>query len=158
MTELKTVFEYQMSVKASADEVYGVLADVPDSVSHFGGLEALEPCQDGYKWTLEKAGVGKLSLQLIYACRYMSDAPSRSVNWEPIPGIGTARVCGHWTIEPQGEGTRLSIHNELVLDVPVPRLLRKPAQKVLEKENGRMLKTYLQNLRTTFDGGNGRVR
>ena len=158
MTELLTVFEYQMTVKASPDQVYTVLADVPDSVSHFGGLEALAPCQDGYKWTLEKAGVGKLSLQLIYGCRYAIEAPSRSVRWEPIPGVGTARVSGHWTIEPQGAGTRLSIHNELVLDIPIPRLLRRPAQKVLEKENGRVLATYLQNLRTTFDGGNGRVR
>ncbi len=158
MFEIEAPFQQTIRVAASPLEVFRVVADVPDSVAHFADVESLVPESGGYRWTLKRAGVGKLSLQMIYGCCYTSDPDVPTVRWEPIDGIGTARVSGHWQIDRDGPGTRLTLHNRLVLRIDAPKLLRRPAAGVLERENARMLRTYLANLTTTFDGGDGRAR
>ena len=158
MFEIEAPFRQTIRVKASPQEVFAVVADVPDSVAHFADVESLVEEDGGYRWTLKRAGVGRLSLQLIYGCRYTSDPGVPTVEWVPMDGVGTARVSGHWQIEPDGSGTRLTLHNDLVLRIDAPKLVRRPAAAVLEKENARMLRTYLANLAATFDGGDGRAR
>jgi hypothetical protein len=157
MFEIEAPFSQTIRVTASPQEVFTVVADVPDSVAHFADVEALVPEAGGYRWTLKRAGVGKLSLQMVYGCRYTSDPEVPIVRWQPMDGVGTARVSGHWQIEPDGTGTRLTLHNNLALRIDAPRLIRRPAAAVLDKENARMLRTYLANLKTTFDGGDGRA-
>ncbi|MAE29926.1 MAG: hypothetical protein CMJ87_13240 [Planctomycetes bacterium] len=157
MFTIEASFRQAIRVTASPQEVFAVVADVPDSAAHFPGVESLDADSAGYRWILKRAGVGKLSLQLVYGCRYTSDSALPVVRWEPIEGIGSARVSGHWQIDPDGTGTRLTLHNQLALRIDAPRLIRRPAAAVLEKENARMLRTYLANLTTTFDGGDGRT-
>jgi hypothetical protein len=158
MFDIHAPFQHTMQLDASPDEVFDVVANVPDSVSHFADVQDLEPHGDGFRWTLLPAGHGRMSLQLQYGCRYTTDTRNPRVSWTPIDGVGTARVHGHWAIDPlPGGGTRLTLHNHLTLRVDAPRLLRKPAEKVLQAENARMLRVYLANLTRTFGGGDGRV-
>ena len=94
----------------------------------------------------------------VYACRYTCDPTQHSVRWEPIEGVGNACVRGSWTVEPTAAGARFAFHNHFVVSLPLPKLLRKLAQGVVEAENTRMVERYLANLCTTFAGGDGRLR
>lgn len=157
MLALHSDYTHSIQVPASPEEVFAVLSDVPRSVSHFPDLEQFEPHSDGYRWVLKKAGMGKLSLQMRYACSYRSDAARGTVHWDPIDKVGNARVEGSWTIRPHNDGTEVTLHNDLTLFVKAPRLLRRAAEPVVDKENGRILEGYLNNLSKTFSGGDGRV-
>ncbi len=159
MLELSSRVQRSIEVSAPPEKVYAVVADVPDSVAHFPEVEALMPDGDAYRWTLKKAGVGKMAMQLVYACRYLTDDDALSVSWTPVDSVGNAVMSGHWTIEPNGTGTRLTLNNELTLRARrAPRLLRKAAEPVFTRENQRLMGTYLENLKRTFEGGDGRVR
>ncbi len=158
MLELTSHFERAIDVRATPAQVYEVVANVPDSVAHFPDLESLVPEDGAYRWTLKKAGVGRMSMQLVYACRYRTDEGALSVSWTAVSGVGNAAVSGHWTIEPRGEGTRLTLNNDLVLRANAPRLLRKAAEPIFVRENQRLMGIYMDNLKRTFDGGDGRVK
>ena len=158
MLELSSRIQRSIDVSAPPDQVYAVVANVPDSVAHFPELEALVPDGDAYRWTLKKAGVGKMAMQLVYACKYLTDDDRLAVSWSPVSHVGNAEMSGHWTIEPRGSGTRLTLNNELILRARAPRLLRKAAEPVFVRENQRLMGTYLENLKRTFEGGDGRVR
>ena len=107
---------YEMDVRADADAVYAVLADVPLSASHFPGLERLVDLGGNrYRWELAKLGTEHVHLQTVYASRYHCDRQRRSVRWEPVAGEGNARVGGRWVIEPRPQGTHLRL--ELAGDI-----------------------------------------
>ena len=147
-----------MTIGATPDETYAILADVPDSVAHFPRVASLVPENGGYTWTLETLGVGKFTIRTSYGCKYHVEAKTHSVSWEPIAGVGNTRVSGHWTIQPSGSATHLSIDNTAELTLDIPRLFSGMAHKIVQRENNQRLEEYLQNLRRTLEGGNGRVR
>jgi len=158
MLELNSHFERAIDVRATPAQVYAVVADVPDSVAHFPDVESLVLEGGAYRWTLKKAGVGRLSMQLVYACRYRTDEDALTVSWAADSTVGNAEVSGRWTIDARGTGTRLTLHNDLVLRANAPRLLRKAAEPVFVRENQRLMGIYMDHLKKTFDGGNGRVK
>lgn len=159
MIEVHAPFKRSMTVPASPDEVFALLSDVPDSVSHFPDVESLVFENGGYTWKLTKAGLPGFQMQIVYACRYDSDAEALTVKWMPISGAdNNSRISGHWTIEPSGDGTRVAIDNELIVSVPLPKVARKVAEPFTVRENDRRMTEYLDNLATTFGGGDGRVR
>lgn len=158
MQEVNVKFSGSIMVGASPEAVFSVLSDVPDSVSHFPGLESLAAEAGGYRWILLATGPKKYAVQMDYACRYESNPDSLEVWWTAIEGIGNSHVNGGWTIAREGEKTRVSIRNDLVITLKLPVLLRKPAQTIVAKKNRQLLEGYLVNLSATFNGGDGRQR
>lgn len=158
MIKVHAPFNRTMTVPASPKQVFALLADVPDSVAHFPDVESLVFDNGGYTWRLTKAGLPGFQMEIIYACRYVSDTKALTVKWTPIVGVGNSLISGHWTIEPSGEGSRVTITNELIVSVPLPKVARKVAEPVTVRENERRMTGYLDNLATTFRGGDGRVR
>ncbi len=158
MIELTSTYRGTLEVPEDPDAVYAVLADVPDSAAHFPSLQRLEEADGGYRWVLRPLGAGRLSAQLTWTCRYDVDAGRRVVSWAAVRGVGNSEVTGSWSIRRTGSGTRLVLRNELVFRLDVPRLFRRPAQPVFERENARVMAGYLANLEVTFRGGDGRVR
>lgn len=149
----------QRSVACAPEQVFALLEDVPRSISHFPDLEELAREQDGYRWTMKRAGVHpKVAIQTIYACRYVADAATLTVTWTPIAGVGNAVVQGAWTIAAAGSGATLTLRNELRLRLELPRLVRAVAQPLAQKENARVIQGYADNLVTTLSGGDGVVR
>ena len=145
-------------IGAAPDQVFALLADVPDSVAHFPDVLELVSEQGGYTWHMKPERIGPVRVQTIYACRYRIDRERRSVLWEPIAGIGNALVRGAWEIAPADPGTRLTLRTEFDLELDVPRLLRGAAQPIVQSKLERLLDTYLDNLVRTFKGGIGRLR
>lgn len=148
------------SVPASPDVAFSLVADVPDSVSHFPGIDAFEAAGPGaWRWSLTPLGSGRLRLQTVYTCRYTRDAQARTVRWVAADAASdNARVEGTWTITPEGTGTRMRLINTLTIAVPVPRVMRRPAVALVGHENSRLIAEYIDNLKATLSGGDGRVR
>lgn len=137
--------------RASPDLTYALLADVPRSVAHFPDMDSLTQ-QDGlYVWKMKKVGVGPLSFQTYYAAQYTFEPESRSVRWQSVAGRGNTEVSGRWLIEPVDTGTRFTLDVTFAIDIPLPALLRSSAEKVMTKENDRILGIYLAALQGTLD-------
>ena len=65
---------YEFEVKAPFAEVFAVLSDVPASAGHFPKVARLVDLgANTYRWEMEKVGAGQVSIQTIYASRYVSD-------------------------------------------------------------------------------------
>ncbi len=92
---------------------------------------------------------------MLYTCVYRMDPEKRAIRWDPQPGPENAQNTGAWRIEPAACGTRLSIENELILELPIPRLARKLAQGFVARQNERLFTGYLAALKATHEGGRG---
>ncbi len=156
--ELDAHFEGSIEVPAPLSEVFKLLSDVPDSAAHFPELERLQPEGDGYSWYMKRIGRGKLSLQIIYSCRYEVDEGSHQIRWFPIPGSGNARCSGRWRLQALSKGTLLSLQNELCWSNKIPRIMRGAVERSFQEENLRLIRGYLENLKRSFNGGDGRAR
>ena len=162
MSDLSALATETLTVSASVAEAYALVADVPRSTAHFAGPEDLRHRggQD-LTWTLEKLGMASVSLQAVYTCRYSVDAGARVVRWTAaqLPG-DNGSVEGSWTVTAHGSGARLVLENRLTLHLGarIPRLMRGPAEKLVARENSRLVGLYVANIQQTLSGGDGRVR
>lgn len=145
-----------LDTPAPEAEVFALLADVPRSVLHFPDTESVRSVGGYWEWRLRKLGVGPLSLQVHYGARYT--VTDREVSWAPVAGLGNAQVSGRWRLEPLPRGTRMVMDTRFVLSAPFPALMRGAAEAIVDREIRRLIQGYLENLRTTLTGGDGRTR
>lgn len=144
---------YEFEVKAKADEVFGLLADVPRSVSHFPKVHKLTDLGEGtYKWEMEKVGTAQVNLQTVYACKYVANAGKGTVTWTPVKGVGNAQVSGGWTVKDlkKSTGVTLAIHG--IMEVPLPGLMKMVVVPVVESEFEKLVDKYIANLIKSFGG------
>ena len=158
MAKIKAKLERVRELAASPEDVFSLLADVPDSVSHFPDVASLEEEAGGYRWTMKPTSVAGIRAQTIYGCRYHMDREGLEIRWEPLAGVGNALVHGTWKIAADGPGTRLELATQFEIELDLPLLLRGPAKPFVKGELGRLLDQYLENLATTLGGGDGRLR
>ena len=145
---------YEFEVKAKADEVFAVLADVPTSVSHFPKVEKLTDMGDGvYKWEMQKVGTAQVNIQTVYASKYVSDPAKGTVKWTPVKGVGNAQVGGSWKItDNKGKSTKVVLKIEGVVDVPLPGLMKMVVEPVVAGEFEKLVEKYIDNLIKRFGG------
>lgn len=144
---------YEFSVKAPFKEVFAVLSDVPESVSHFPKVDRLVDQGDGvYRWEMQKIGVASASLQTVYASRYVSDAKKGTVTWTPVEGVGNARVGGSWKIVDRKKSTDVVLAIDGVVDVPLPGLMKSVVTPIVRGEFESMVDRYVENLVARFGG------
>ncbi|NTU54062.1 MAG: SRPBCC family protein [Chlorobiaceae bacterium] len=139
----------QFETPVSPDKVFGLLADVPRSASHFPEVEKLEPLGgNSFRWIMEKIAIGDHTLQqTIYASTYRSDPGSKSVDWVPVDGVGNARVSGGWRLEPAGTGTKVRLHTKGTLDVDFPGFLQFLLSPLIEMAFTQKIDRYISNLK-----------
>jgi carbon monoxide dehydrogenase subunit G len=144
---------YEFSVKSPAKKVFAVLSDVPASVSHFPKVDKLVDEGKGvYRWEMQKIGVGQVTLQTVYACKYVSDAAKGTVVWSPVKGVGNAQVSGSWTVA-EGKGKSdvvLSLTG--TVDVPLPGLMKGIVTPLVKSEFEGLVDQYVDNLVAHFGG------
>jgi carbon monoxide dehydrogenase subunit G len=145
---------YEFSVKAPPDEVFGVLADVPTSVSHFPKVDRLVDMGDGvYRWEMQRVGTAQVGIQTVYACKYKSDAKKGSVVWTPVKGVGNAQISGSWKITARkGGGTDVVLKTGGTVDVAMPALMRVIVVPVVDGEFEKLVDQYVANLIKRFGG------
>jgi carbon monoxide dehydrogenase subunit G len=144
---------YEFSVKAPYKDVFAVLSNVPESVSHFPKVDQLVDMGDGvYRWEMQKIGVASASLQTVYASKYVSDKAKGSVVWTPVKGVGNALVGGSWQLVDKKKTTDVVLKISGTVDVPLPGLMKSIVTPVVKGEFEGMVDTYVDNLIARFGG------
>ena len=144
---------YEFAVKAPASEVFDLLSDVPTSASHFPKVHKLVDLGGGaYRWEMEKIGLAQISLQTIYASKYVSNKAKGSVVWTPVKGEGNALVSGSWKITDKKKSTHIMLAINGDLSIPLPGLMKMVVAPVVAAEFEKMVEKYIDNLTKRFGG------
>lgn len=144
---------YEFTVKATAKEVYDVLADVPTSASFYPGVDKLVDLGDGaYRWEMEKIGLGQVNLQTVYASRYVGDRKKGTVVWTPVAGEGNALVSGDWKITGSKKSTKVVLTVSAEVSIALPALMKVVVAPLVETEFERLTERYIDNLIQRFGG------
>ncbi len=144
---------YEFEVKASFNEVFDVLADVPTSAGFYPKVDQLIDLGDGaYRWEMEKIGLAQVNLQTVYASRYVSDRATGSVTWTPLPDQGNTLVSGSWKITDNKKSTNVVLRVEGDLTIPLPGLMKVVVAPLVEAEFEKMTEQYIDNLTKRFGG------
>lgn len=143
----------RFKVKADLATVFELLADVPESASHFPKVDQLVDLGGkSYRWEMEKIGVDKYSLQTVYACQYRSNKRAGTVTWEPIEGEGNGIVEGQWTLKKATPGgTNVTLETTAQLELPLPRLVKFVVAPMVEREFEGLIEEYIENLKETLN-------
>ena len=138
----------KFSVSADKATVFKLLADVPESASHFPKVEALTDLGDNsFRWEMEKVGLGDHAIQTIYACKYSPDESNGIITWSPIKGEGNGIVSGSWKITEGSKGTDIHFKTSSELTLPLPGLLKLAISPVVKHEFNGMVDDYIDNLK-----------
>ncbi len=144
---------YEFEVKASFNEVFDVLADVPTSAGFYPKVDQLIDLGDGaYRWEMEKIGLAQVNLQTVYASRYVSDRATGSVTWTPLPDQGNTLVSGSWKITDNKKSANVVLRVEGDLTIPLPGLMKVVVAPLVEAEFEKMTEQYIDNLTKRFGG------
>ncbi len=144
---------YEFAVKAPFKDVFDVLSDVPTSVSFFPKVDQLVDLGGGvYRWEMEKVGSGQVSIQTIYASKYVSNRAKGTVVWTPVKGEGNALVGGSWKVTDQKKSTGIELKINGKVDVPLPGLMKMVVVPVVGGEFEKLVEKYIANLIKKFGG------
>jgi carbon monoxide dehydrogenase subunit G len=146
-TQMQVSARREFRVSADPRRAFALLADVPNSASHYPKVKNLVDLGNGaYRWEMQEVGVSGFSHQVVYACRYQGDETQGTVTWTPIEGEGNSKIAGSWKIAADGDGARLGFETTGDLSVPVPWLLRSVVGPFIEREFNQQIDTYVENL------------
>ena len=144
---------YEFEVNAATKDVFALLADVPVSASFFPKVEQLVDLGGGaYRWEMEKIGVASISLQTVYASKYVSNKTKGAVDWSPMPGVGNAQVSGSWRLKNNKKSTHITLQINGEIAIPLPALMKAVVAPVVEAEFEAAVETYIANLIEEFGG------
>ena len=144
---------YEFEVKASAKDVFDVLAHVPTSASFFPKVHKLVDLGDNvYRWEMEKVGTAQVNIQTIYASKYVSNRAKGTVVWTPVKGEGNALVSGNWKITENKKSTHVALKIDGEVTVGLPALMKIIVVPVVEGEFEKLVEKYVDNLIKHFGG------
>jgi carbon monoxide dehydrogenase subunit G len=144
---------YEFAVKSPFKEVFDLLSDVPESVSHFPKVDKLVDMGGGvYRWEMAKVGTAQVNIQTVYASKYVSDRKKGTVVWTPVPGVGNALVGGSWKISDQKKSTALEFKVNGTVNVGLPGLMKMVVVPVVQGEFEKLVEKYIDNLVKRFGG------
>ena len=143
----------RFKVNCPIERAFALLADVPESASHFPKVDRLVDLGgNAYRWEMQKIGFDRYHIQTIYACRYKSNKRDKTVTWEPIEGEGNAVVRGKWTLKSVGkEATQCSLTTTGDLTVPLPSLAKFIVAPLVVGEFDSLADRYVVNLKKTLN-------
>jgi len=143
----------RFDVKCPFDRAFDLLANVPESVSHFPNVEDLVDLGgNAYRWEMCKIGVDRFSIQTIYGCKYVDDREKGVIKWTPVKGEGNGTVKGKWTLKASDPGTtRIDLATTGELEIPLPGLVKFLVAPVVAHEFERMVDKYIENLSKTLN-------
>ncbi len=160
MVMVSSHLQRSFETSAPRSEVMALLGTIEFSAQHMPNVEKVEPGpeENSFTWTLEKLGAGPISMQVWYCSVYDVNEDAGTVVWKPVEGQGNAYARGRWSVTERDGKTFVELDSEFGAQMPVPRMMKGAAEKVLDREYNRVLDNYTGNLKKTLDGGNGRLR
>ncbi len=150
---MKMEITREIDIRSNYDAAFEVFSDVPRMAGHFPGVEKIEDLGNGtWRWTMEKAGVGKYALQLMYAVTYQFDKENGRVVWEPVDGVGNGRSRGNVKIRPDGDNTAVTFFTELELEIPFSSLAAPVIKPFVKSQFNTTLEKFQKNVEASFGG------
>ncbi len=142
----------EIETSGTPDKVFGLLANVNYSASHFPKVDKLVDLGDNtFRWEMQKISIASYTLQqTIYASRYTADAAARKITWTPVQGVGNAIVEGEWVITPKEGGTKVVLSTKGDMTVDFPYFLEFIISPLVVMEFTSMIDRYLLNLQESF--------
>jgi len=153
VVEVEVSLRYTLDVGWGVQQAFALVSDVPESAVNFPGLERLDDLGDGvYRWNMRPFEVSKFRHQVRYAARYISDENAGTVVWTTVGTDGNTRADGAWRVSPRGQGARLIFENRMAVMLPIPRLVARPARKVVPSIMNKQTRKYLGRIAEKMDG------
>jgi len=144
---------YEFDVKAKPKEAFALLADVPQSASHYPNVAQLVDLgKNTYRWEMEPVGSGPVHVQTVYASKYVTNKTKGTIVWTPVDGEGNALVGGSWTITDHKSFTRLVLEVQAEVHLPLPALMKAVATPIVEAEFEHMTEQYIDNITESLGG------
>ena len=134
------------------DQVFDLLANVPESASHFPKLEHLRDLGDtAYRWEMEKIGLGAYFIQTVYTCTYTDNREEGWIEWKPVEGEGNAVIEGFWNFEIDDDDTvHVEFYTRGDLTIDLPALVKIVLSPLVVVEFTGIIDTYINNLKKAF--------
>ena len=126
MVQIETQAEATVRVAASRDRVRGLILDVVTSGVFFPDVEAVEALDEArYRFRLKPQRTLGITFVGEYVARY-SQPEDGTVRW--VTESGNIESAGTWRLGGSDGDMQVSLQITSRLDVPVPRLAKKPAE------------------------------
>ena len=138
----------EIKLDCDFDKAFGIFSDVRKMGSFFPKVEKLEDMGEGaYKWTMEKMGIAKYGMAVVYAARYSFDKEAGRISWSPVPGVGNGQNSGSSKVRPGGPGkTIVDFSTTLTLDIPYMSLAKPIIKPFVESQFVSMMEKFEQNV------------
>jgi carbon monoxide dehydrogenase subunit G len=143
----------RFKLNGSFDDVYRLLADVPESASHFPKVDKLvETAKNTYRWEMEKIGLDRYFIQTVYTAKYRSLKKDGTVVWTPVNDPkNNAEVEGKWTLKKSDGATQCTLSTTADVTVPLPALTKMLLAGLVEREFTELVDEYVANLKAHFE-------
>ncbi len=135
-------------IAASAERIFAYVSEptnLPEIWPSLVEVRDVSPAANGgsdFKWTYKMAG-----MRFEGTSTALDFAPPRRLSAATKGGISSTTT---WTLEPEGDATRVTIH----ADLTVPgKLLGKLAEPLIMRENSKEAEVILANLKARMEQG-----
>lgn len=157
--DVKIKIKKKFNVQADITTVYQLLSNVPESTSHFPDLENLiEESENTYRWEMKKMGLGPITFQTIYACKYLCDETNKHITWSSAETADkNAIVTGEWILEEADTGCDATLITDAIMTIPLPSLAGIGVKPVAKAEFETLINTYIRNLSTALKASKNTV-
>ncbi len=133
-------------IAAPAERIFAFVSEptnLPEIWPSLVEVRDITPAANGgsdFRWTYKMAG-----MRFEGTSTALDFAPPRRISAATKGGISSTTT---WTLEPEGDATRVTIHSELT----VPgKLLGKLAEPLVMRENSKEAEVILTNLKTRME-------
>ena len=146
--QVEIPYRKTLLAKGGQKEVYSAFADLTVSIStYFPGVEQFEKTDgDTYRWLFEKIGYSSYTFQVELLTR-AAFTPDSKIVLNSLPAKGLSQLKGIWTFKPISSAqTQVEVDLNLVLELPVPFMLKSVAAPIAQKEISKLFDRYVSNV------------
>lgn len=142
---LEIPYKKELTSSRSVAELSPLLKDPKDLIEkNFTGLESLTPLSNStYTWTFQNLSYGGFDLKIRFNTQFISGPNTFEIKPVDITGH---RLSSLWKITQQGKGALIHFNMKIILELPVPTLMKGMVQPLAEKELTKLLDQFTENI------------
>lgn len=149
MVMLEANGEKTIHIRTSRQSVFDLVRDVQAVGKYWPGVDGIEDLGDGkFRWTLATRKTLGTSFTPQYINQY-NDNGKDEVFFETVEG--NVKSSGSWRIADHGSSVSLSLRVTSEVDVPIPRLLKKPATLFASREVTQGIQQQLHKIKRQLE-------
>jgi len=150
--EMTIEFTKKLDLAIDYDTAFAFFTDVPATAAIFPKVDRLVDLGGGkYQWEMQKVGVAKYTIQVVYACSYASDREKGLITWTPVEGAGNARNQGQARIVKTAGGVIVDFSTKLDLSFSfIPSLAKALVKPLIVREFNSTADKFEENVHAKF--------